>query len=152
MSATGTVRDYYAILRAGEPLAPFFAERADLVKFGITERLEGHEAVAAGLREQTAATEDWTVESADLRVAQQGDAAWFTDEVFLAWTRDGERYEYDSRWSGTLLRRDDTAGDVGDGDVSDDGDGDDGNGDDGDDDDGDDGEWQFVGMHVSVAH
>lgn len=103
MSARETVRAYYAALRAGEPLAPFFAEREDLVKVGITERLEGYEAVAAGLGEQTATTEAWTVDSRDLRVAERAGTAWFADEVGMAWTEDGTRREYDSRWSGTLL-------------------------------------------------
>lgn len=124
MSASETVRDYYAALRAGEPLHPFFAEREDLVKVGITERLEGYEAVAAGLREQTATTSEWTVDSRDLQVAERGGTAWFSDAVGMAWTADGDRLEYDSRWSGTLVR-------------------------DGEDDDGD---WQFVGMHVSAPH
>jgi hypothetical protein len=139
MSAASTVRDYYEALRRGEPLPPYFAEgrrggsdSADesgdvagdepIVKYGISERLVGYEAVAAGLREQTRTTADWTVESAALRVAERADHAWFSDEVRLAWTdldADRER-AFDTRWSGTLERRD--------------------------------GAWRFVGMHVSVAH
>jgi hypothetical protein len=106
MSATATVREYYAALRAGDPLAPFFAEREDLVKVGVTERLAGHEAVAAGLAEQTRETGDWTVESRGLRVTTRDDTAWFSDAVRMAWTEDDTRHEYDSRWSGTLLRED----------------------------------------------
>jgi hypothetical protein len=106
MSAEQTVAAYYAALRAGEPLAPFFAEREDLVKVGITERLTGYDAVAAGLREQTRTTEDWTVESRDLRVAEHDGTAWFSDRVRMAWTGEDQRHEYDSRWSGTLLRED----------------------------------------------
>jgi len=129
MSATETVRAYYAALRGGEPLPPFFAERDDLVKVGITERLRGHGAVAAGLREQSRETSDWTVESRDLRVAEREATAWFSDAVALAWTGPDGRHEHDSRWSGTLAR----AG------------GSDGSGT-------DDGEWRFVGMHVSAPH
>lgn len=125
MSATDTVRDYYAALRGGEPLARFFADREDLVKVGITERLVGYDAVAAGLREQTATTADWTVESRDLRTAEHDGAAWFGDEVVMAWTEDGQRREYDSRWSGTLVQVEGLE---------------------------DDGEWRFAGMHVSAPH
>jgi ketosteroid isomerase-like protein len=106
MSATDTVRKYYAALRAGDPLAPLFAEREDIVKVGITERLAGYEAVAAGLAEQTSETSDWTVESRDLRVTSHDGTAWFSDAVRMAWTEDGTRHEYDSRWSGALLRED----------------------------------------------
>ena len=91
MSATETVREYYAALRAGDPLPPFFAERADLVKVGIS------------------------------------------DDVFLAWTAGDTRHEYDSRWSGTLLRG---ADEPTDGRAARD----------------EDGEWRFVGMHVSAPH
>jgi hypothetical protein len=118
------VREYYDALRAGEPLAPFF-ESADrdgetVVKFGISETLRG-EAVAEGLREQTATTADWRVDSRELAVVDGDDWASFTDEVFLAWT-DTERrirYEFDTRWSGALRRRTDG--------------------------------WRFVAMHVSTA-
>ena len=119
--AAATVRRYYAALRSGEPLYPFFAEDDSLVKFGISERLAGYEAVAEGLREQTRTTEDWTVESRDLRVTERHRYAWFSDAVHMAWT-DAEadaRRDFETRWSGTLEARD--------------------------------GEWAFVGMHVSVA-
>lgn len=132
MSATETVRAYYDALRAGDPLPPFFAERDDLVKVGITERLVGYEAVEAGLREQTGTTTDWTVESRDLRVTERDDVAWFSDEVRMAWTESGERHEYDSRWSGTLLYGTEPAADA----VER----------------ADDGEWRFAGMHVSAPH
>ncbi|MFB6142768.1 MAG: nuclear transport factor 2 family protein [Halorientalis sp.] len=127
MDATRTVRDYYDALRAGDPLGPYFAETEDLVKFGVGERLAGPTTVREGLREQTARTTDWTVESDALRVTDRGCHAWFSDDVFLAWTDTevGVRFEFDTRWSGTLERR----------------------GDDGPDEDGD---WRFVGMHVSV--
>jgi hypothetical protein len=121
MDAEGRIRDYYRTLREGRPLHPFFAGDPSVVKFGITERLTGYDEVAAGLREQTRTTEGWTVESRDLRVVERGEHAWFSDDVFLAWTdlpADRE-YAYESRWSGTLERRD--------------------------------GEWLFVGMHVSAV-
>ena len=126
MSAEATVREYYEALRRGDPLAPFFAdlssetEDAAAVKYGIGERLVGHGAIAAGLRDQTRSTADWTVESGSLRVVERPDHAWFSDEVFMAWTdlnADRER-AFETRWSGTLERRED--------------------------------EWLFVGMHVSV--
>lgn len=132
MDVSETIQAYYDALRAGEPLPPFFAERADLVKVGITERLVGYEAVATGLREQTAETDDWTVESRELRIGERGDAAWFADEVYVTWTEAGERREHDSRWSGTLVHSD------GPGDLPVESN--------------DDGEWQFVGMHVSAPH
>lgn len=106
MDAEATIRDYYAALRAGEPLAPFFAPDAG-VKFGISERLVGAEEIAAGLRAQTETTTDWTVESDALRVTARDCHAWFADEVRLAWTdieRD-RRLEFDTRWSGTLEAR-----------------------------------------------
>jgi ketosteroid isomerase-like protein len=119
MSAETTIEEYYDALRAGEPLAAFFAADA-LVKFGIGERLEGSDGITEGLREQTRTTENWTVESHDLRVTEEGEWAWFADDVRMAWDdieSDG-RHDHRTRWSGGLRR-------------------------------GDDG-WRFVGMHVSV--
>lgn len=106
--ARDTVEDYYAALRRGEPLAPFFAADDALVKVGISERLVGGEAVAAGLREQTRRTDDWTVRSRDLRVTERDRLAWFSDAVGMGWTDEmtGTRHGFDSRWSGTLERRD----------------------------------------------
>ena len=135
-TARGTVRAYYEALRAGDPLDPFFADDESVVKFGISERLVGGERVAAGLAEQTETTSAWTVDSRDLRTGERDDHAWFADDVFLAWTGTDPaiRYEFETRWSGTLERR---AGDASTGD-----------------DDGavsPDGDWRFVGMHVSTA-
>lgn len=126
-----TIERYYDALRAGEPLHPFFADDGLVVKVGVGERLVGAEAVAAGLRGQTATTEDWVVESRDLHVGaarqdgrRAGDEdaafAWFGDEVSMAWTdteRD-TRFAFETRWSGAMVRRD--------------------------------GGWQFVEMHVSA--
>ncbi len=119
--AKTTVWEYYEALREGEPLAPYFAEDESLVKFGISERLVGYEAVAEGLREQTRGSEQWTVTSHDLRVIERDRHAWFSDDVRMAWTdtETGTRREFDTRWSGTLARRGEN--------------------------------WEFVGMHVSVA-
>jgi hypothetical protein len=124
MGPEATVRAYYDALRAGEPLYPFFesadADGGRVVKFGISETLRGG-AVAEGLREQTATTADWRVDSRELAVVDGDGWASFADEVFLAWT-DTERrirYEFDTRWSGTLRRRADG--------------------------------WRFVTMHVSTA-
>lgn len=109
MDAAATVGTYYDALRDGEPLAPFFAAEADPVKFGLGEALDGAEAVREGLREQTRTTTDWTVESRDLRVTERDRHAWFADEVHMAWTdtEAGVRRAFDTRWSGTLERRDD---------------------------------------------
>jgi hypothetical protein len=122
MDAAETIRDYYEALRRGEPLYPYFAERAGVVKFGVGERLVGYDAVAEGLREQTRRTTDWTVESEELRVSTAGETAWFSDAVYMAWTdvEADHDYAFTTRWSGTLVRRDD--------------------------------EWVFVGMHVSTPH
>ena len=119
--AAETVERYYAALRTGDPLPPFFASDDSLVKFGISERLAGSERVTEGLREQTRSTADWTVESRDLRVTERDRHAWFSDDVRMSWTdtREGERRDFETRWSGTLERRE--------------------------------GDWLFVGMHVSVA-
>ncbi|MBX0294828.1 nuclear transport factor 2 family protein [Haloarcula nitratireducens] len=111
MDATTTVRDYYDSLRHGAPLDTFFAddrpEDDAISKVGISERLVGSDAVQAGLRDQTLSTSDWVVDSHALRVTERGDVAWFSDDVALAWTdEDGERHEFDTRWSGTLERRD----------------------------------------------
>jgi len=110
MDARATVQDYYDSLRHGAPLDTFFADDrpADdpIVKFGVSERLVGSDAVQAGLRDQTASTSDWTVESTALRVTQRDDVAWFSDLVALAWAEGGDRYEFDTRWSGTLEHRD----------------------------------------------
>ncbi|NHN59509.1 MULTISPECIES: nuclear transport factor 2 family protein [Halorussus] len=128
MNPTETVEEYYDALRRGDPLAPFFAERGDVVKFGVRERLAGGETVAEGLREQTRATEDWRVESRDLRVTARESVAWFTDDVGLAWTdAGGDRLSFDTRWSGVLERS--ASGDVEGPESSD---------------------WRFVQMHVSA--
>lgn len=119
MDAEDTVREYYEALRRGEPLYPFFADRPDVVKFGIGERLTGYDEIAAGLREQTQTTENWTVESRNLRVGEEERYGWFSDDVRMAW-RDGSadrEYDFSTRWSGTLTKRSE--------------------------------EWAFVGMHVS---
>lgn len=119
--ARATVEAYYDALRDGDPLGPFFADGDDVVKFGVSERLVGAEAVREGLAAQTETTDDWHVESNDLRVSADGDAAWFADDVTMAWTdvERGVRYEFRTRWSGGLRRSDDG--------------------------------WRFVGMHVSTA-
>lgn len=121
MSVEETVRSYYGALRRGEPLYPFFAERPDVVKFGVGERLTGYDQIAAGLREQTRTTEEWLVESRNLRVGEEDGYGWFSDDVRMAWRTisSGQEYDLQTRWSGTVRR--------------------------------DDGEWQFVGMHVSCS-
>lgn len=135
-SAETTIHRYYDALQAGEPLHPFFADDGTVVKVGIGERLVGADAVAAGLRQQTETTQDWVVESRDLRVgirahsgadyrhdetgARDGDFAWFWDDVRLAW-RDTERkirFDFETRWTGALWWGD--------------------------------GSWRFVTMHVST--
>jgi hypothetical protein len=124
MNARETIAAYYAALRAGDPLGPFFADTdRSVVKFGISEQLSGTDAIRAGLQEQTETTADWTVDSHALRVTERKGYAWFSDAVRLCWTDtgDGGRHEYDTRWSGTLEA---TGGAR---------------------------EWQFVGMHVSTA-
>jgi len=104
---TARIEDYYDALRSGDPLAPFFAPDDDLVKYGISERLVGYDAVAAGLRAQTETTENWTVGSDALRVSERDGTAWFSDSVRLAWTdsESGERHDFETRWSGTLRER-----------------------------------------------
>lgn len=107
MSAADAVREYYESLRRGEPLDPYFLEAGDVVKFGVSETLGGYDAVAEGLREQSRTTTDWTVQSADLRVREFADAATFADAVRLEWTDTtaDARRAFDTRWSGTLVRR-----------------------------------------------
>lgn len=128
-TAESFVRAYYDALRDGRPLGPFFAD-GDIVKMGISERLVGSDAVREGLREQTRTTTDWVVESHDLRVTERTGHAWFADRVTMGWTDTGHqtRYEFESRWSGTLERRDD-----------------------GERAESSDAPWRFVGMHVSTA-
>jgi hypothetical protein len=166
MSAGDRVRAYYDALRGGEPLAPFFAPVDGAVKVGISERLVGGEAVADGLADQTERTTDWSVDSRDLRVTEREGHAWFGDRVSLAWT-DTERrirYEFDTRWSGTLEPREAPGPSTDGGDgidgssaPTDGGDGIDGSsaptddGSDGTAADGSDDRWQFVAMHVSTA-
>lgn len=108
MDATETVRAYYAALRAGEPLHPFFANGDGVVKFGISEALVGSAAVADGLREQTRSTGNWRLESRDLRTTERDCHAWFTDRGTLSWTdtTTGTHHEFETRWSGTLERDD----------------------------------------------
>lgn len=108
MSTTRTIRAYYEALRRGEPLSPFFAECSGVVKFGITERLTGYDAIADGLCEQTHTTDDWIVKSRRLQVTEREHHAWFSDDVYMAWseTSTGTRNAYETRWSGTLEDRD----------------------------------------------
>ena len=129
MNAEATVRAYYDALRAGEPLYPFFARDESIVKFGIGERLTGYDEVRAGLREQTATTDGWTVESDRLVVIERNDHAWFSDDTFMGWNHldRGIRYEFETRWSGTLERRPDEPFEAADAST----------------------DWRFVGMHVS---
>jgi hypothetical protein len=133
MDAEATVRDYYEALRGGEPLHPYFLESDRTVKFGVGERLTGYEAVSAGLREQTATTEGWEVTSSRLLVEERSDGAWFSDDVFMGWndTDAGVRYEFDTRWSGPMVRlgEDELGGEADPGP----------------------GRWRFAGMHVSVS-
>jgi hypothetical protein len=108
MDTEATIEAYYDALRQSEPLPPFFATDA-LVKFGITERLTGYEEIEAGLREQTQTTDEWTVESHRLTVSERDEVAWFADDVRMAWrdTEADERRDHETRWSGTLSRKDD---------------------------------------------
>jgi hypothetical protein len=156
MNPTETVEEYYETLRRGEPLSPYFVEREDVVKFGISERLTGYNAVAEGLREQTRTTEDWQVESKQLQVvtpkSETGKTvtsvsiAWFTDDVVLSWTDStGERQSFDTRWSG-VLERDDRDGR----DSQDDRNKSDGQGNRDDETAG--ANWRFAQMHVSAPH
>jgi hypothetical protein len=108
MNAEETIRAYYERLRRGEPLHPYFAERPDVVKFGVGERLVGYDAIEEGLRTQTRTTENWTVESRALRVIEDDDHAHFSDSVRMRWTDTPRDHEYDlsTRWSGSLERSD----------------------------------------------
>ena len=121
MDAEARIRKYYDTLEAGDPLGPFFTDSNDVVKFGISERLGGGDAVRRGLREQTDRTDDWNVDSRALRVTDRGCHAWFSDSVLLSWrdVEEGTPHSFETRWSGTLES--------------------------------DEGEWVFVGMHVSTA-
>lgn len=132
MDVKATVDAYYDTLRNGEPLYPLFAREESAVKFGIGERLTGYDEIREGLIEQTATTEAWTVDSDRLVVEERDNHAWFSDDVFMAWNslERGIRYEFDTRWSGTLERRED---DTFEGDAT-----------------AIDTDWRFVGMHVST--
>lgn len=107
MEFESQIRSYYAALRAGEPLGEFFANEDSLVKFGISDQLVGGSAIREGLSAQTERTTDWVVDSANLRVYSSDDHACFSDEVRLEWTDtvEDERYEFETRWSGTLELR-----------------------------------------------
>ncbi|MFC4438793.1 MULTISPECIES: nuclear transport factor 2 family protein [Natrialbaceae] len=133
-TAEAVVEDYYDALRRGEPLERYFLEDASTVKFGISEALFGYDAVADALRSQTETTEDWTVESDRLTVAEGGEYATFADEVTMAWTdaEDGTERRFETRWSGTLVRRGTPNGDSSAGQS-------------------DDPAWLFRTMHVSTA-
>jgi len=129
MDARETVEAYYDALGAGDPLGPFFARPREgddaPVKYGISERLVGIEAIRSGLREQTRTTTDWRVESRALRVTERERHAWLSDAVSMAWTdaETGERQRFEARWSATMERAGASEGPP----------------------------WRFVGMHVSTA-
>lgn len=131
MDTEATVEAYYDALRTGDPLYPFFAAEPTTVKFGVGERLTGYDEVRAGLREQTATTSEWTVESHRLLVSRRDGHAWFSDDVRMAWVDTDHEREFDleTRWSGTLERRPDAAW-AGPGEAPT--------------------PWRFVGMHVST--
>jgi hypothetical protein len=117
------IEAYYQTLRDGDSPAPYVRDGETTVKFGISESLWGGEEATAGLENQTERTAEWTVDSHNLTVDRRGETAWFADEVFMGWT-DTERrirYEFDTRWSGTLVATDAFP------------------------------DWQFVGLHVSTA-
>lgn len=122
MTLRDRIHDYYDALRNEEPLAPFFAVEPAPAKFGIQERLYGHEEITRALADQSRSTTDWRVDSTGLRVERRQGVGWFTDEVGFGWldADAGERYDFDTRWSGTLVREEDT--------------------------------WHFVTMHVSVGY
>lgn len=103
--AETVVRDYYGALRRGDSLEQYFRADESTVKFGISEALFGYDAVADALREQTATTDEWTVESTRLVVDQRDAFATFADEVTMAWTAtdSGERNRFETRWSGTMV-------------------------------------------------
>jgi hypothetical protein len=115
MDPATLLESYYEALRAGDPLYPYFRESPATVKYGLSETLRGYEAVAAGLREQTRTTTDWTVDSRDLTFGTptdgdgdadgNGDCGWFADDVFMAWTDTDRRvrFEFETRWSGTVV-------------------------------------------------
>jgi hypothetical protein len=113
MDARTTVTEYYDALRAGEQLGPYFAGEREgddpFVKFGISERLVGSDEIRAGLRGQTETTTDWAVTSHALRVSEREECAWFSDHVSMGWTDTDARtrYEFETRWSGTLEATDD---------------------------------------------
>ncbi|WP_265108133.1 nuclear transport factor 2 family protein [Halosolutus halophilus] len=104
-TAEAVVRDYYAALRRGDPLSPYFLEHESTVKFGISEALFGFDEVREALHAQTETTDGWTVESSNLVVENRGGYATFADEVTMAWTdtASDEDYRFETRWSGTLV-------------------------------------------------
>lgn len=122
--AAETVTAYYDALRNGETLSSFFSEAPDIIKIGLSERLVGYADVADGLSEQTATTDDWTVESNDLSVTLDDDIAWFSDQVSMEWTdiEIDTDYSFETRWTGLLKRRSEGE------------------------------EWQFVTLHVSAPN
>lgn len=124
MTVEDTIRAYYETLRRGGQLASYFLEADSTTKFGVSESLFGYDEVADALSEQTETTSEWTVESHNLLVDDHGTYATFADEVTLAWTdtQSGERWHFETRWSGTLERRESGAED----------------------------EWRFRTMHVSA--
>ncbi|WP_293028443.1 nuclear transport factor 2 family protein [Natronococcus sp.] len=107
-TAAAVVRAYYKTLRQGDPLPPYFLVDESTTKFGISEGAFGYDAVADALESQTETTTDWTVESHGLEVTEHGEYATFADEVTMAWTdlEAGTDRRFETRWSGTLVRRD----------------------------------------------
>jgi hypothetical protein len=107
-SAATVVEAYYDALREGESLEPYFVDADSTTKFGISEALFGYGAVADALETQTETTADWTVKSERLAVREYGEYATMADEVVMAWTDtdDGSEKRFETRWSGTLVRRD----------------------------------------------
>lgn len=108
MSLEDRIRTYYQALIDEEPLEEYFVTDPKPVKFGITESLHGYHEIAEGLREQTRTTSDWDVESHRLQAEEAGDVGWFSDHVTMQWTDEerDERIEWETRWSGTMLRMD----------------------------------------------
>lgn len=108
MDVEAFVEQYYESLRDEEPLESYFAEERTPVKFGVTEALHGCDSIADGLQEQTRTTTNWTIDSHRLETDAVDDAGWFSDHVTMAWhkTDSDESVSWETRWSGTLVRRD----------------------------------------------
>lgn len=107
------VQDYYRALEQGESLEAFYVTDEEaghlgpVVKIGSGsgEVFRGYTAVTAAVGQVSATFSDNRLESrGPQHIRQQGDIAWFADQVWWSGLEDGQHFGSLTRWTGVCLR------------------------------------------------